>query len=57
MKICSDDCEPLCDFCIYLERTETNKNDGESMCLKHNKIVDWLDDCEDFHCRRVKDEG
>ena len=48
MVLCNPDCVPLCDFCVWLDRPDPHA--GESLCTKHDKIVDWLDACEDFHC-------
>ena len=53
MTKCDVECSPVCDFCIHLERPVGIPEYGESMCRKHQKIVDWGDYCEDFHCFRA----
>ena len=51
MTKCEFDCTPLCDFCLHCDKSDPYA--GESLCFQHNKIVDWTDDCEDFHCVRA----
>lgn len=48
MTQCNVDCTPLCDFCIWLDRPDPYA--GQSLCTKHDRIVDWTDECDDFHC-------
>jgi hypothetical protein len=57
MILCGDDCIPICDFCLYLNR-KGYEHKGESLCRLHNKIVDWgQDGCDDFHCGNCPPKG
>ena len=57
MKLCSEDCEPMCDFCKHMNLysdDECENNEEFGMCSKHKKQVEFLDDyCENFECIRA----
>lgn len=50
---CSEECEPLCDFCIHF--IEDDKYEDDGYCSINNKPVSRCDACEDsFHCFRAE---
>lgn len=57
MVKCNDECKPICDFCQHLDRKYEDRDTGESMCLKHSRVVDWLSACECFHCFKASEEA
>lgn len=57
MILCSDDCIPCCDFCIYAVHgtLEIDGTTGPIGCdlhlnVEHQEIADGCGYCEDFHC-------
>lgn len=60
MILCSHDCIPCCDFCIYafhdfFEQNGEYHKSGTMACLlhrdqKHQDIADGCGHCEDYHC-------
>ena len=65
MKLCSPDCIPCCDFCIYSIRDIVEFSDGYTIDCgpkgcnlhkdeKHQEIAKWDGYCKDYHCFRVK---
>ena len=63
MILCSSECVPCCDFCIYVIREEIEEAgeiiQGEPIgCRKstdehHQEIAQWSGYCKDFHCFNV----
>ena len=58
MKLCSDDCYAICDFCKYYnfnpgERGEYTDN---GYCQFHKKKQDPLGECEQFECGMNKEK-
>lgn len=60
MKLCSDSCKPIYDFCKHYRdngySSANNEFEGNGICLELNKKVECTDgiDCEEFYCFRVK---
>ena len=65
MKLCGNDCHPICDFCLNYkddgrglwgsEGFYDKTFEGEGVCIKKNIKVDACDICEDdFECFRTK---
>lgn len=52
---CENGCYDICDFCKYHYVSDPMEYSGEAFCKKHNKVVDLVDSCEDFHCRNAKE--
>ena len=50
MKRCSDDCVPVCDFCIYYTFKTT-------YCSLYSVEKDPIDKCSRFHCFRAAKKG
>lgn len=60
MKLCSNDCYPICDFCYYAIHEEWNDHTGHHVggpvgCTlhfdqEHQKIADNCGYCNDFYC-------
>lgn len=67
MILCSKDCTPCCDFCIYAihDRWEENGREivgGPIGCNKHKdkehqKIAESCGSCPDFHCFRANENN
>lgn len=57
MKLCNNDCVPLCDFCInFNEHKDLEFWHSDGICEITNKEVDRIDCCDDFHCFRYKEQ-
>lgn len=53
---CSEECEPLCDFCKNFISDKDSEEDGH--CKVTGESVSLTDACEDnFHCFRVEEQG
>jgi len=52
---CSNDCIPVCDFCIYYDFNgdEYGAYIGKGYCRLHKKNCEPEDYCEDFHCFKM----
>lgn len=51
MKLCDNECQPLCDFCIFYERDDNVKDvDCDGICSKTKVEVSYGDSCDDFEC-------
>ena len=61
MKLCNEDCMPICDFCKFYQdknKNISNKFAGEGICLKKNIEVDASEFCEDdFECFQYNEES
>ena len=65
MILCKYNCTPCCDYCIYsIHETwyEKNKNNewvsiigGPIKCIKGYNVEKDDGNCNDFHCKNVKD--
>jgi len=56
MKLCHEDCIPVCDFCKhYIDDGEgSNTFEAEGLCVVKNKRVDASESCQDdFECFRT----
>lgn len=52
---CSEECEPLCDFCIHFIEDDKYEVYDDGYCDIDNKPASRCDYCEDnFHCFRVE---
>ena len=66
MILCSDECVPCCDYCIYAihEEIEVEGNvikGGPIGCKKnsdekHQEIAQWSGYCKDFHCINAREK-
>lgn len=64
MVLCGPECVTFCDFCIHVQHEEWDDSAGHHIggpeaCLlhpgpEHQKFVDGLSYCEDFHCFRAE---
>lgn len=56
MKLCNDDCKPICDFCKYYKDNGLVFK-GEGICLKLNREVECTDgyNCEEFYCFNLEE--
>lgn len=60
MKLCSNDCYPICDFCCHAIHEEWDDYDGHHIggpvgcCLhldqEHQEIAENCGYCNDFYC-------
>lgn len=63
MKLCNDDCQPVCDFCLnykddgaglFSKEGRKGKFEGEGLCIKKNIRVEADGMCkDDFECIRT----
>ncbi|MFA5723979.1 MAG: hypothetical protein WC979_06995 [Candidatus Pacearchaeota archaeon] len=55
---CSENCDIVCDFCIYLSpKKKPFDNSGEGFCKIKKKIVNWSSGCDEFYCSRAIGDG
>lgn len=68
MILCSPECVPCCDFCVYAiqevwidEKGRGNYGGPDGCSLhkdqRHQKIVEDCGYCSDFHCFRAKEKA
>ena len=66
MRKCNDKCYPLCDFCKHyqfngddlIRNGKTFKGaiyTGKGFCTFHHRRQEPQDQCDNFHCKNVKD--
>ena len=67
MILCSEECDPCCDFCIYAIQDVWVDADGDTVSggpigcnlhsdKEHQEIAEYCGCCDDFHCA-LAEEG
>jgi len=56
MKLCSDECYPICDFCKHYDFNPGSRGEyvNKGYCRFHKKNQDPLGECDDFECGMEK---
>lgn len=55
MKLCDNDCKPVCDFCVFYRdngRHDWGEFSGDGNCILYGKetMAGWGEKCDGFRC-------